>query len=71
MIKDDNLNALIALAQSGVHSGLADTVDKTVRRHVAALIRPTGPEPMCCDIHAAGWNALNERADEIEEIEEG
>lgn len=40
-----------------------------VRADVAKEIRPNGPEPVCCDQHAAAWQALNDAADDIAQKE--
>ncbi|UTN93083.1 hypothetical protein SEA_MARKY_80 [Streptomyces phage Marky] len=67
----DPLAALVRMAQNGMHSGIAASLEKQVWERAAALVRPTTPEPMCCDLHAAAWQALNDRADEIQEGESG
>lgn len=38
-----------------------------VMREVADMIRPEGTEPMCCDTHAAVWQARTDLADELTE----
>jgi hypothetical protein len=34
----------------------------------AKAIEPTGSESMCCDEHAAGWQARTDSAEEIREL---
>jgi len=31
----------------------------------AKAVEPEGPEPVCCDEHAAGWQARTDSAEEI------
>lgn len=38
-----------------------------VRRDVAAEVRSKNPEPVCCNLHAATWQASMDIAEEIED----